>query len=499
MPDDSTDRPQIPKRPPATQGIDKTVPQSSQRRPARYGKDLTKGSVPRNLWWLAWPQMVENVLNVVDQLADLVWAGFISASAIAGVGIGQSYKMLVMTGRLGLDTAMRATVSRAIGAVNPALANHYALQGFTLSAGYSLIMVLIGVFLTVPLMRVLGLSEDIIDAGSLYLRIQFIGTGAMAFRQTSGSALVASGDAITPMKATMLTRATHIALTPFLIFGWLGLPEMGIAGAAMADVLAQSLGAAWNLNVLFRGSSRLHLSLKGYRVDFPVLGRLIRIGAPASVTGMERSIAQLVVVGLAAQFGTLAVAAFSLGRRTENLAQLGSGGLGRASGVLVGQNLGAGEPERARGTVKWALLFVFTIGLALTVLLFAMAPLLVKLFTRDAELVALATTWLRIQALSLVFLGAGQVLGQSFNTAGDTMAPMLVTLLSMWVLEIPLALMLTGATHTFGLFGMPFTLPVLAHLNEFGIAWAIVIAMVARFALYVPYFMAGRWLRVKVT
>ena len=166
--------------------------------------------------------MVENVLNVVDQLADLVWAGFISVSTIAGVGIGQSYKQLVMTGRLGLDTALRATVSRAIGAGNPALANHFALQGFTLSAGYSLIMVLIGVFLTVPLMRVLGLSEDIIDSGSLYLRIQFIGTGAMAFRQTSGSALVASGDAITPMKATMLTRVTHIALTPFLIFGVAG-------------------------------------------------------------------------------------------------------------------------------------------------------------------------------------------------------------------------------------------------------------------------------------
>ena len=134
----------------------------------------------------------------------------------------------------------------------------------------------------------------------------------------------------------------------------------------------------------------------------------------------------------------------------------------------------------------------------MTLLLFALAPLLVKLFTREAELVALATTWLRIQALSLVFLGAGQVLGQSFNTAGDTMAPMLVTLLSMWFLEIPLALMLTGATHTFGLFGGSFTLPVLAHLNEFGIAWAVVVAMVARFGLYMPYFMAGRWLRVKV-
>ena len=90
-------------------------------------------------------------------------------------------------------------------------------------------------------------------------------------------------------------------------------------------------------------------------------------------------------------------------------------------------------------------------------------------------------------------------MGQSFNTAGDTMAPMLVTLFSMWVLEIPLALMLTGTTHTFGLFGGSFTLPVLAHLNEFGIAWAIVIAMVARFGLYMPYYMAGRWLRISVT
>ena len=473
-------------------------PKDSKPEPTLYQRDLTKGSIPRNLWWLAWPQIIENVLNVVDQLVDLVWAGFISASTIAGVGVAQSYKQLVMTGRMGLDTAMRAMVARSIGAGDNASANHAALQGFTISAFYSFTIAAIGFFLTVPLMRVLGLGEDIIAAGAPYLKIQFIGTGAMAFRQTSGAALLASGNAITPMKATFLTRLTHIALTPFLIFGWLGLPEMGIAGAAAADVLAQSLGASWNLRTLFLGSSRLHLTLKGYKLDLPLMARLIRIGAPASITGMERSIAQLVVVGIAAQFSTLAVAAFSLARRVENLAHLGSGGLGRASGVLVAQNLGANHPMRARLTVKWALFFVFTIGLALALLLILIAPLFVTLFSRDPDLVSIGATWIRIQSLSIVFLSAGQVFGQSFNTAGYTFAPMIVTLVSMWLIEIPLALVLTGTEHTINIFGEVITLPTVAHLGEFGIAWAIVFAMIARTLLFIPFYKSDRWLKVKL-
>ena len=121
---------------------------SSKRGSTRYlGRDLTQGSIPRNLWWLAWPQVVESVLNVVDQMADLVWAGIISASAIAGVGIAQSYKQLVMTGRMGLDTAMRAMISRAVGAGDMRMANHAALQGFTVSVGFSLLMVITGVLI----------------------------------------------------------------------------------------------------------------------------------------------------------------------------------------------------------------------------------------------------------------------------------------------------------------------------------------------------------------
>jgi putative MATE family efflux protein len=471
----------------------------SRRSSTRHlGRDLTQGSIPRNLMWLAWPQVVESVLNVVDQIADLIWAGIISAGTIAGVGIAQSYKQLVMTARMGLDTAMRAMISRAVGAGDMRLANHAALQGFTVSAGFSIVMVVTGVFMTVPLMRLLGVGDEVIDTAATYLRIQFVGTGTMAFRQTSGAALQAAGDAITPMKATLLTRSAHLALTPFLIFGWLWFPDMGIAGAALADVLAQGLGAFWNFSVLFRGNSRLQLTLHGYYPDFRMMRRLVRIGLPASVTGMERSIAQLVVVGLVAQFGTLSLAAFSLTRRAENLAHLGSGGLGRASGVLVGQNLGAGRPERAKQTVVWAQVYVVSISLVLTALLIIFAPVFVKVFTRDPTLVDLASTWMQIQAISFIFLGAGMVFAQSFNMAGDTIAPMLVTLFAIWGIQLPLALMLTGTPHVVSFLGVSGTFPVLAHLGEFGVAWAIVISMAIRAVSYVPYYYWGRWLRVRM-
>lgn len=479
---------------PTGEGDGRTSPGASHVK----GRDLTTGSIPKNLWWLAWPQMVESVLNVVDQIIDLVWAGLISVGAIAGVGIAQTYRQLVMTGRMGLDTAMRAQVARAIGAGDTRLANHIALQGFTLSGGFSLVVGLSGALFTVPLMEVLGLGQDIIDSASFYLRIQFLSVIGVAFRQMGGAALQAAGDAITPMKATTLTRAVHIFLSPFLIFGWLFFPEMGIAGAALADVIAQFTGSTWNFAVLFRGNARLHLTLKGYRPDPPILLRTIKVGLPASVTGMERSTAQLVLVALVANFGTLALAAFSLTRRVENLAQLGGGGLGQASGVLVGQNLGAGRPDRARKTVVWALGYAAALAGTLTLLLIIFAPFVVRGFTRDVELAPLGVDWLRILALSVFCLGAGQVFAQSFNTAGATVIPMMVSLVSFWFIEVPLAIMLAGTAIPIGLFGMTVTLPTLAHWGQFGIAWAITIAMLIRLLAFVPFFLGDAWLRKRV-
>jgi putative MATE family efflux protein len=396
--------------------------------------------------------------------------------------VAQAYTHLVVGGRSGLDMGMQAMIARAVGAHRVDLANHVALQGFTLTFLFSLAMVVIGLLFTDPLMRVLGVSDTVIGQTSLYMRIQFVGAAAMSFRMSTASALQASGDVITPMKATVLARLVHLVLSPFLIFGWWGLPSMGIAGAAVANVLAQTLAVFWNLYTLFSGGSRQPLPLRGYSVDLPLRWRLLKIGGPASVTMVERTTSQLVLIRLVTPFGDAALAAFSLTRRLEHLASLGSMGLGRASGTLVGQNLGAGQPERAETTLRWALGYVVAIGGCLALLLIAFPAFFLSPFSTDKEFLDVATLWLRIQAVGALFTGGGMVFQQSFNVAGDTLAPMLVTLFSQWAVEIPVAFGLSRFTA----------------LVHYGIPLATAGAMALRLALYTGYSLTGRWLRVKV-
>ncbi|MDA1035971.1 MAG: MATE family efflux transporter [Chloroflexi bacterium] len=455
-----------------------------ERRVSAYAtRDLTSGGIKSTLWFLAWPQMVGGVFNATDQLADLFWAGMLGGfHAIAGVGVAQTYAHLMMMARQGLDVGMQALIARAVGARRIDLANHAALQAFTLVIVISIVMVTGGVLFARPLLSILGTSDDVIAATTVFLQYQFVSAGAQAFRQTAGAVLQASGDTLTNMKSTMASRILHLALSPFFIFGWLGLPEMGLAGAAMANIVAQMAGTAWNLYALFSGTSRIHLSLRGYHVDPRLMWRILRIGGPASVTQMERGVSELVLVRLVTPFGDLALAAYSLTRRLERLTNIGSQGVGRASGIIAGQNLGAGKPERARVTVRWAVLYVMLIRGSAGLLLIIFPAFFVSIFSDEREFVETAVIWVQIQAVAGIALGGGQVFQQSFNIAGDTLAPMLVTFMSMWVMEIPLAFVLTKFSP----------------LDELGVPVAIAIAMFFRFALYGGYFLTGRWLRVAV-
>jgi len=447
-------------------------------------EDLTTGSIPKKLWGLSWPQVLEAVLNIADQMVDLFWAGRLPAGfrSIAGLGVAQSFTQFGGIVRQGIDRAMGAMVSRAVGAGNIPLANHIWLQAFTLEVVYYLLMVIIGQFLTDFLLRAIGASEAVQAEGAMYMRIQFIGMATISFRQSSGAALQASGDVITPLKATTLTRITHIVITPFLMFGWWWFPSFGLAGAAMANVFAQLAGCALNLGVLFLGRSLLHPRLRDYRLDFSVIGRLIKIGTPAAMTAMERSLSQLVLLAIVAPFGDVAVAAYALTRRVEMFANFGSMGVGLASGIMAGQNLGAGRPERARQSVAWGLIFVVILKAAVGTLLFLFPAPFVMIFTSQAEVVALTSVWLQILAVASLFLGIGAVFQQSFNMTGATLSVMLVTFFALIAIELPLAWLLS---HGLG-------------FGPLGLAWAHLVGMALRAICFVPLFFWGRWLRVKV-
>ena len=332
------------------------------------------------------------------------------------------------------------------------------------------------------LIQVIGASEAVQTEAALYMRVQFVGIAGVSFRMASAAVLQSSGDVMTPLKATTVTRVIHIALTPFLMFGWLGFPAFGLAGAAMSNLLAQLAGASINLFVLFRGGSYLRLSLKGFRLDYPIMWQMLKIGAPASVGGVERGVSQLVLMAVVAPFGDIALAAFGLTRRMEMLANFGSMGIGQAAGIMVGQNLGAGRPERARQAVGWAVVYAAVIKSVVAAVLLLIPVLLVIPFTREAEVVSLTADWLRILGLAAVFMGVGVVFQQAFNVAGDTVTVMVVTLVALVAIELPMAWLLS---YPLG-------------IGPLGTAWANVIGMVIRAALYVPVFFWGRWLRIKV-
>lgn len=462
------------------------------------GRDLTVGSVPRNLWLLAWPLMLSGLVQTLDHLAELVWAGFLGFHSIASVGVAQSWIQLFNTGRQGFDTATRAMVSRAIGAKDFDLANHIASQALIFNICLAWTTMFLGTRFAPDLLRVLGVSEEMVAAGSQYLQLRFVSTSTFALLYTSSSVLQAGGDTMTPMKAQFLSRCILIPLSPVMIFGWLGFPALGLAGAAVAASIGQVVGVAMTLHVLFSGRSRVRITLRGIRPDFPLYWRMVKLGAPSSWTTGERSMAQLLLTGVVAPFGDTTLAAFALAQRLQMFVNLGQQGVGQAAGVLVGQNLGAKKLDRARSTAKWALAQCGLISVLVGTVIFLFPHAFLSVFTRDVQLLDVAVPWMHIMVVGFMAMAAGNVFTQVFNTAGDTMTTMLVGITSVWFVQQPLARILSGSLEHWELFGLQLSIPGVEGLGAYGIAWAMVIAIAVRLLIYVPYFAWGPWYRKRV-
>lgn len=470
------------------------VGRDGRRRSAYATRDLTTGSIPRNLFHLGWPQVTEGALNALDQLLDLFWAGHgVGARGIASIGVAQNYIQFIRLGRQGIDIAIRAMVARSVGAGDLRLANHVVLQGFTINIILALLTIGPGIVFTEFLLRLLGASEALIAVGTTYMQVQFLASAAQGLRLMTGAALQAAGDTLTPMKGSMVARAVDWVLTPIVMFGWLGFPAFGLVGVALVNTLSNFIGFAINSYGLLTGTSKLQLTLRGYYLDFPLMGRMVRLGMPASVTNAERSLAQLFIIGMVATFGDYALAAFALTRRVETIVNLGSQGLGNATGVIAGQNIGAGRPERARQTMWWAVAYVTVLRTMLGALLFAFPIFFLSIFNNEPELLEVGTIWLRILVVGFFLQGPVQIFQQAFQIAGDTVMPMITVLTTVWFVEIPLAAILSGVALNWSIVGWTPPLPAVIGLGQFGAAWALSLGMVSRLLIYMPYFLWGPW------
>lgn len=445
-------------------------------------RDWTQGSIVGSLWALSWPMMISQSLNMLGPTIDMIWVGRLGSSALAAVGVSGMAVMVSNSLVMGVFTSVRAMVARYIGAGDPKAANHIAQQAFVLGAGISFVIALIGIFLSEQILAWLGVEPDVITVGAAYMRIQFIGIVTMSVRMITESAMQASGDTVNPMRIALSFRAIHLILCPTLVFGWWIFPEMGVQGAAWTNVITQTMGGVLGIWFLMTGRTRMKLTFSNFQFDPGVIWKMIKIGLPAAITGMERSFANILLVKFVAPFGTFAVAAQSLQERIGAFIQMPAMGFGVSAGVLTGQNLGAGRPERAERSGWIAAAFFTGVMVVGSIVIWFFAPNIVRIFNSEPELVEIGANFMKIQIVGFLVFGFVIVLSQALNGVGETMVPMIVTLVTMWAIQVPLAWVLSTQTD----------------LGMYGVRWGIVIALIFRGAIYAIYFKRGKWKNKKV-
>lgn len=445
-------------------------------------RDWTRGSITGNLWAFSWPVIVTATVTNIGPTIDMMWVGKLGAPALAAVGISGMIVNLMNLLRQGLQTGTRAMVARFIGAGDEQGANAASQQTLVVTVGFAIIMAAIGVFFSRQILSLMGVEPEVVAEGTAYLRIQLVGMLALSFQMMTQSIMQASGDSVLPMKISIGGRLCHILFSPLFIFGWEFFPRLGVAGAAVATILGQGLAGGLGMWMLYTGRTRLRLTMRNFHFDWKLIWRIVKIGIPATLNGAERNMANLIVTWFVVPFGTLAVGAHTLLDRLDRFAQMPAQGLGQGAGVLGGQSLGSSQPERAEKT-GWLAASSFTAGIAVaSVALWFWAEPIVRVFNAEPDMVQIASAFLRIQIISYLVFGYAQVLQQYLNGVGDTLIPLLMTWSSMWLVQMPLAYLLSRVTG----------------LGVYGVRWGIAISLVIRAAAYATYFKLGRWKLKKV-
>ncbi|MBN2240128.1 MAG: MATE family efflux transporter [Dehalococcoidales bacterium] len=445
-------------------------------------KNWTEGGVVRNLWSLSWPIMISQTLTVIGPTVDMIWVGKLGAAEIAGVGVSGMVVMAINSLMMGLYTGLRAMIARFVGAGDNASANNVGQQTLVIGVVFSLITAVFGIFFTEPILELFGTEADVVAEGAAYMRIQLAGSITMALAMISQMIMQASGDTVNPMRISIVFRLLHVAICPAMVFGWWIFPDLGVSGAAWANVISQSIGGIVGIWYLFTGRTRLKLTLKGFHLDRDILWRMVKIGVPSSITGFQRFVPYLIIVMFVSPFGTAAVGAHSLMQRIDNFIRMPAGALGNAAGVLAGQNLGAGKPERAEKG-GWVAVGLYSGAMVIcSILIWFFAENIVHIFSTDPELVRISSDFMRIQIVGYLVFGLTIVISLCVEGVGDTIPTMIGTLITMWAIQVPLAWFLSKHTS----------------LGVNGIQWAISIALVARAVLFTVYFMTGRWKRKKI-
>ncbi len=440
-------------------------------------RDFTQGSLGVALFILSVPMIVEMMAESLFALVDIFFVSHLGPGAVAIVGITESMMYLIYSVAIGISIGATATVARRIGEKDPEGAAKAATHSIYLGMLASVIMGVVGIIFAPTFLRLMGAEERVVVEGITFTRIMLGGNFVVVFLFLLNAVFRGAGDAAIAMRVLWFANILNIILGPCFIFGLWIFPEMGVTGAAIGTTIGRGCGVAFAVWYMFRGEKRFHISAASWRLDPDQLWRLAKVSAPGVLQFFIQTASWIGLVRVITGFGTTAVAGYQIAIRVVIFALLPSIGLANAAATLVGQNLGAGKPERSEQAVWKATLYNVIVQTSIGILFVIFANRIANGFATEPEELMFATDALRIIAYGFFFYAIGMVLETAFNGAGDTWTPTWLNLFVFWIFEIPLAYLLA---YKFD-------------LGPHGAFWAITVSFSVLAVVAAVLFKRGKW------
>ncbi len=445
-------------------------------------QDYTALSINRAIFFLAVPMILEMVMEALFAVVDVFFVSRLGVEMVAAVGLTESLMTLVYSIAIGLSMAATAMVARRIGERKEKDAAVAALQAIYIGVGLSLIISVLGLIFAEDILMLMGASDLVISDGAIYTKWMFGGNIVIMMIFLINAIFRGAGDANIAMRTLWLSNGLNIILDPMLIFGIGPFPEMGIAGAAIATNIGRGIGVIYQLYHLFGGKSVLKIVRNKLAVNWSIIKRLLNVSIGGTGQFLISSASWIFLMRIISMFESEALAGYTIAIRIIIFTILPAWGLSNAAATLVGQNLGAQQPDRAEKSVwKAALMCMVFLG-TIAVIFFFMAEPLVMIFTDNALAIYYGSQCLQIVCFGYIAFAYGMVINQAFNGAGDTRTPTILNFIGFWIIQIPLA----------------YYLAITLEMGPKGAFIAIAIAQTLLAAMCIIEFRKGKWKLTKI-
>jgi putative MATE family efflux protein len=445
-------------------------------------QDYTRLPLRRAILLLAIPMVLEMVMESAFAVADIFWVSKLGPEAIATVALTESILIIVYAFAMGLAMGAAAVVARRIGEKDPEGASRAAVQAIALGLGLATVVGLVGALFGPQLLAAMGAAPEVVAVGGRFTRVMLGGSVTVILLFLINATFRGAGDATVAMRTLWLANAINIVLGPFLVFGWGPFPQLGVTGAAIATTIGRGVGVLFQLRALMVGRGQLAVRREHLRLDRKLASTIVRLSGTGIFQIFIATTSWVALVRIVATFGSAAVAGYGIAIRVVLFALLPSWGMANAAATLVGQNLGAGHPDRGEQAV-WRASFYNLVFLGSAGLIFVLfADPIVRAFSADVSVVAHGANALRIISAGFLLYAYAMVVTQAFNGAGDTRTPTLINLTCYWLWEIPLAYVLAKPLG----------------LGPTGVFIAVLVAFSTCAVVSVILFRRGTWKGIKV-